>query len=127
MVANDHPYAMQQSPRGIKQKLHYLYDNLITSKKRYSVERQRVRRLKKQVEDLNSVITSLKQKTLVSDSSSTSLNTVSDDVPQAVVMQTRKLKTKQRGTQYSEKFHKRKGQRKTLSCKKSFDKSRDES
>lgn len=126
MVATDHPYAMQQSPRRIKQKLHYLYDNLMASKKRYTVEHQRVRRLKKQVEDLNSVITSLKQKLLVSDSISTSLNTVSDDVPQAVVKRTRKVKTKQRRIQYSEKFKKKGRQRKTPSFKKSFDKSREE-
>lgn len=126
MVATDHPYAMQQSPRGIKQKLHYLYDNLVASKKRYSVEHQRVRRLKKQVEDLNSVITSLKQKASVSDSSSTSLITISDDVSQAIVKRKRKVKMMQRRTQYSEKIHKKKGQRKTPSYKKSFNKSREE-
>lgn len=108
MVATDHPYAMQQSPRRIKQKLYYLYDNLLASKKRYTVEHQRVRRLKKQVEDLNSVITSLKQKAMVSDSSSTSVNKVSDDVPQAVVKRKRKVKSMQRGGQYSEKFRKKK-------------------
>lgn len=126
MVATDHPYAMQQSPRRIKQKLYYLYDNLLASKKRYTVEHQRVRRLKKQVEDLNSVITSLKQKAMVSDSSSTSVNKVSDDVPQAVVKRKRKVKSMQRGTQYSEKFRKKNGQRKVPSFKKCFDKSREE-
>lgn len=103
-VLQDHNYAMTDSPRGIKRKLNYLYDELEKSKKKCRINLQRVRRLKKRVEDLSAVVASLKKKQLVSDSCATLLNSVAKGVPRDVVKQLIKTNTDNKEPQYSEEL-----------------------
>ncbi|KAG0727701.1 DNA transposase THAP9 [Chionoecetes opilio] len=101
-VSTDHTYAMKQSPK--ERKLNFLHDHLVVCKKKSKTQNQRVKRMKKKVEDLHAVVTTLQQKDLVSGSCASLLNKIVDDVPKAVVQRMLETMPKQRGTQYSEEL-----------------------
>ena len=82
--SNDHQYCMS-SPKSLKRKLHSTLDLVTSCKKKIKLDQQRNRRLKKKVESLQSVVDSVKDKCMISESGIEMLERYFSGVPLEVM------------------------------------------
>lgn len=83
--APDHGHQADESPRKLKKKLHESNKKIITLKKKLKVAQQKSRRLKTKVTSLQSVVSQLREKNMISTSCEEILKTTFSDMPLAVM------------------------------------------
>lgn len=101
---HDHIYAITDSSREMKRKLMYLQNKVKGKKKKCKAKQHHVKRLKKKVEEIYSLVASLRERYLLSQCCATLLATILPGIPKDVIDNMLRSKANTRGRKYFDKL-----------------------